>query len=243
MATIKSETKRVVDLTPSEKATMLGLLALEFLGTRREDFVRDLNEKEAVALLRSGSSGEIVGFSTFMLLDLAVGGRKVKAVFSGDTTVLPEFRSSGSIGIELGRYFLKALETFPEYEIYYVLISKGWRTYRVLPFFFKTFSPNPDAATPANDKAVMDAFGAHKYPREYDPAQGLIMFSRETQRLVPGSPDATPPANPDAHTRFFLEKNPTYLSGTELVCVGAVRADNFARPLARLIKSQPAHTS
>lgn len=238
MPKIMSQTKQIADLTSMERAAMFGLLSLEFLGTRRENFIHDLEEKEVVALLRRESyDGEIVGFSTLMLLDLPIEGRKVKAVFSGDTTVLPEFRSSSGIGVEVGRYFMKALETFPEHEIYYILISKGWRTYKVLPFFFKSFAPKYDTPTSIRDKAVMDAFGSVKYPKDYDPDRGLIAFSKETQRLVPGSIDAVPPHNPDSHTAFFLKKNATYLSGTELVCVGAVQAGNFTPPLIRLIKT------
>ena len=217
---------------------MFDLLSLEFLGTRREDFVRDLEEKDVVVLLRRESgAGEIVGFSTLMLLDLPVPGRKVKAVFSGDTTVLAEFRTSGGIGEGIGRYFMTALESFPGHEIYYVLISKGWRTYKVLPFFFKEYAPKQDSTTSASDQAVMDAFGSVKYPGLYDPATGLIVFPEETQRLIPGSIDAVPPPVPDPHTAFFLGKNPTYLSGTELVCVGVVDVANFAPPLARLIRT------
>lgn len=238
MPKIVSQTKQIAELTPSERATMFGLLSLEFLGTRREDFIHDLEEKDAVALLRKESrDGEIVGFSTLMLLELPIDGRKVRAVFSGDTTVLPEFRSSGGIGVEVGRYFMKALEKFPDHEIYYILISKGWRTYKVLPFFFKNFAPKHDAPTSIHDKAVMDAFGRVKYPEDYDPDQGLIMFSKETQRLIPGSIDAVPPQDPDLHTQFFLKKNPTYLSGTELVCVGSVQVANFAPPLVRLLRT------
>ena len=238
MPKIVSQTKQIAELTPSERATMFGLLSLEFLGTRREDFIHDLEEKDAVALLRKESrDGEIVGFSTLMLLELPIDGRKVRAVFSGDTTVLPEFRSSGGIGVEVGRYFMKALERFPDHEIYYVLISKGWRTYKVLPFFFKNFAPKHDTPTSVHDKAVMDAFGKVKYPEDYDPDQGLIMFSKETQRLIPGSIDAVPPQDPDLHTQFFLKKNPTYLSGTELVCVGSVQVANFAPPLVRLLRT------
>jgi hypothetical protein len=238
MPTIFSETKKATSLTPSEKATMLGLLSLEFLGTNPNEFVRDLSEKDAVALLRRDSpKGEIVGFSTLMILDLPIAGRSVKAVFSGDTTVLPEWRASSGMGIEVGRYFLKALEAFPGHEIYYVLISKGWRTYKVLPFFFQEFAPSPAKPTSAADKAVMDAFGRAKYPREYDPRTGLIMFSRETQRLVPGSIDAVPPSRPDPHTEFFLEKNPTYLSGTELVCIGRIGRENLAAPFVRVLKA------
>ncbi len=238
MPKIYNHSKPVGDLTHTEKATMFGLLSLEFLGMRREDFIRDLQEKDIVALLRREShDGEIVGFSTLMLLDLPIANRKVKAVFSGDTTVLPEFRTSGGIGIEIGRYFMKALEIFSQHEIYYILISKGWRTYKVLPFFFKNYAPKFDMPTSPQDKAVMDAFGSVKYPGDYDPELGLIMFSKETQRLIPGSIDAVPPHDPDKHTKFYLQKNPTYLSGTELVCVGRVEIENFAPPLTRLLKT------
>ena len=140
MPRVFRQTKPIAKLTSSERATMFGLLSLEFLGTCREDFIRDLEEKDVVALLRREScDGEIVGFSTLMILDLPIDGRGVKPVFSGDTTVLPEFRSGGGIGVEVGRYFMRALEAFPKHEIYYVLISKGWRTYQVLPFFFRHF--------------------------------------------------------------------------------------------------------
>lgn len=237
MLKIFSETKKVVDLTPSERAAMLGLLSIEFLGVRREDFTRDLMEKDVVMLLRKNNcDGEIVGFSTLMVLDLPVDGRKVKGVFSGDTTVLDEYRSSTGLGVQIGRYFLNTLESYPEHEIFYILISKGWRTYKILPFFFRKFTPKHDLQTSSEDKSVTDAFGKIKYPEEYDPDSGLIMFSKETQRLVPGSVDAVPPSDPDEHTRFFLERNKAYLSGTELVCVARIHESNFAPALVRLLK-------
>jgi len=237
MLKIISQTKKISNLTESEKNTMFKLLTLEFIGVCQKDFNHDLEEKDVAVLLRKKTSdGEIVGFSTLMLLDLPIIGRKVKVVFSGDTTVNPEFRTSGGIGIGIGHYFMKALEKFPKYEIYYVLISKGWRTYKVLPFFFKNFAPKNTEQTSSKIKDVMDAFGNMKYPNYYDTDKGLILFSKETQRLIPGSIDAVPPQNPDLHTRFFLEKNPSYLSGTELVCVGEVDIKNFASPLVRLIK-------
>ncbi len=238
MPKIVSQTKRVSDLTVSEKSTMFGLLSMEFLGATYIAFANDLKEKDSVALLRDGSiSGEIVGFSTLMVLDLPIPGRKVKAVFSGDTTVLPEFRTSRGMGLEVGSYFTKTMKEFPSFEIYYILISKGWRTYKILPFFFKDFSPKHDKPTPVLDKEVMDVFGRSKYPENYSEANGTIMFMGETQRLVPGSVDAIPPCNPDDHIQFFLKRNPTYLSGTELVCVGKVEVQNFATPLLRLLKA------
>lgn len=232
-----NHTVRIADLLPMERDAMFAILSLEFLGTRREDFEHDLEEKDVVALIRKETiNGDIVGFSTLVTLDLPIAGRKVRAIFSGDTMVLPEWRGGGGIGIEVSRYFLKEMRCFSEYEICYILISKGWRTYKCLPLLFNRFSPKHDAVASVYDKQVMDAFGSMKYPGNYDSENGIITVSGEAQRLIPGSVDAVPPKEPDAHTEFFLKKNPTYLSGTELVCVAEVKEENFAPPLLQVLK-------
>ena len=234
-----SETKSASSLSETELARMFELLSLEFLGVHREDFLRDLAEKESVMLLRAqGAQGMIVGFSTLMTLELPGANGPVRAVFSGDTTVLPQYRCSTGIGIEAVKYFLKTMQAFPGREIYYVLISKGWRTYRILPFFFKRFAPSYDAETSLEDTDIIDAFGRTKYPHSYEKGSGLIRFANEAQRLMPDTIDARPPAYEDEHVEFFIKKNPTYLSGTELVCVAKICFDNFTDAARRIARMQ-----
>ena len=236
MTHIVSQTKKVAACSEYEKETFYQLLCQGFLGVSWNDFMRDFQEKDAIMLLRKEhSEGEIVGWSTLMALTLPLPGEEVKAVFSGDTIVLPEYRSSTGFGVELVRYFMQVREQFPQHNVYYILISKGWRTYKILPFFFKEFSPRYDKPTSACDKAVMDAFGKKKYPQHYNPATGVITFS--PQRLRPGSIDAIP-LKVDAYTQFFLRSNPGYLSGNELVCVARVLPANFTNGLKRLISPQ-----
>ena len=233
MTRIVSQTKKVAACSEQEKETFYQLLCQGFLGVSWHDFMRDFQEKDAVMILRKEHcEGEIVGWSTLMVLPLALPGEEVKGIFSGDTVVLPEHRSSTGLGVELGRYFMHAYEQFPQHTVYYILISKGWRTYKLLAFFFKEFSPRYDKPTSAYDKAVIDAFGRKKYPHHYNPATGVITFS--PQRLRPGSIDAIP-AKVDAHTQFFLCANPGYLDGHELVCVGRVSPDNFTNGFKRLL--------
>ena len=233
MTRIMSQTKKVAACSEREKETFYQLLCQGFLGVSWSDFMRDFQEKDAVMILRKEhSEGEIVGWSTLMVLTLSLPGQEVKGIFSGDTAVLPEYRTSTGFGVELGRYFMHVREQFPQHRVYYILISKGWRTYKILPFFFKEFSPRYDKPTSAGDKAVMDAFGKKKYPRHYNPVTGVITFS--PQRLIPGSIDAIP-VKLDAHTQFFLHSNPGYLDGNELVCVARVSPDNFTNALKRLL--------
>jgi hypothetical protein len=236
MTHIASQTKKVAVCSEYEKEMFYQLLCQEFLGVTWDDFMRDFQEKDAVMILRKEhSEGEIVGWSTLMVLTLSLPGQEVKGIFSGDTVVLPEYRSGIGLGVELSRYFMHVRKQFPQHTVYYILISKGWRTYKILPFFFKEFSPRYDQPTSACDKAVMDTFGKMKYPRHYDPATGVVTFS--PQRLRPGSIDALP-MKLDVHTEFFLRANPGYLDGHELVCVARVSPENFTNGLKRLLSSE-----
>lgn len=235
MTHIVSQTKKVAACSEYEKETFYQLLCHEFIGASWHDFTRDFREKDAVMILRKEhSAGEIVGWSTLMVLTLAVPGQEVKGIFSGDTAVLPEYRNSTGLGVELSRYFMQVYEQFPRHDVNYILISKGWRTYKILPFFFKEFAPRYDRPTSANDKAVMDAFGQKKYPQHYQPASGVVTFS--PQRVRPESIDAIP-AKMDAHTRFFLSSNPGYLEGHELVCIARIAPDNFTNGLKRVLRA------
>ncbi len=232
MARIVSQTKTISACSEQEKDDFYRLLSQDFLGVTREDFERDFGEKEAVMILRKeDEAGEIVGWSTLKMLALALPDEEVMGVFSGDTVVLPQYRTSFGMGKELVRYFLHACERFPHHKVYYLLTSKGWRTYKIMPFYFKDFAPHPDKPTTPFDQMVIDAFGRTKYPDHYDPATGLVTFG--AQRVRPDGVDAAP-EHPDRYAEYFLERNPHYLDGHELVCIGRITTDNFTGAARRL---------
>jgi hypothetical protein len=231
---IVSLTTRIGELSATDRDVCFNLLSHYFLDIRRNDFERDFAEKEAVLMLRSETAaGPIVGFSTIMTLPLAVLGRRVRAIFSGDTVVDPRYRFSSGVFRELGSYFLDTLSRFPAEEVYYLLISKGWRTYKLLPSLFRHFSPSADGVSPS-ERAVISAFGSSKYPDSFDLATGVIRGGAGAPRVRPDGIDAIP-TRIDAHTAFFLEANPGYLDGDELVCAGHVTPENFAAPLRRVL--------
>src|SRR5258707_10290956 len=100
MTHIVSQTKKVAACSEHEKETFYQLLCQGFLGISWHDFWRDFQEKDAVMILRKEhSEGEIVGWSTLMVLTLSLPTTEVKGVFSGDTIVLPEYRSSIGLGL------------------------------------------------------------------------------------------------------------------------------------------------
>lgn len=236
MSAVTSTTKPVQGLSSGEREQMFRLMDANYLGVDRRTFAADLGEKESVFLLLDRDSGAIVGFSTVMVLDLTISSGPVKVVFSGDTIVAREYRRTTGLGVELGRYFRALLQRFPGTPIYWILTSKGCRTYRLLPFLFLTFSPCFDRPTPPLHREVRDAFGAKKYPQEYDPGAGLIRYRGEAQRLRPGVADATEGRLSDPHTRFFFQVNPKHMRGDDLVCVAEVAEHILSKGFRRLLE-------
>ena len=157
-------TKPVSSLLYSERKQMLELMMLYYDRVTEEQFNRDLDEKEAVMTMLDPKTLKIVGFSTLMILDLKVENRLIKGFFSGDTVVHADYRKTTTMGVELGKNFLSASKRFPENQIFWILISKGCRTYRLLPIFFREWYPRYDCDTPEFAKKVIDAFGKVKYP-------------------------------------------------------------------------------
>ena len=232
MIEIVGETLPTAACRSAERRACFDLLDRLFLGVTWAEFVRDFEEKDAVMLLRDGATGTIGGFSTVTELELEVADELVPIVYSGDTAVLPEYRTSFALGQELARQFLAAYERHPGRPVSYVLISKGWRTYKILPFFFREFFPCHDAATPPAARALMDAFGAARFPAQYD--DGVIRFAEDAPRLRPDGVDAFPDRD-DVHTAFFRRANGGYLDGDELVCTARIDPANFTRQLTRLL--------
>ena len=238
MVEIEHATVGVGSLTGRERGEMLLLMEKYYLGVERRTFERDLDEKEHVMLLRDrADGGRVVGFSTLMSLEVEVCGRPVRAIFSGDTVVEERFRRSRGLAYEVTRYFAALLESSAA-PLYYVLICKGWRTYRILPFLFRQFSPRFDRPTADAHRQMMHAFGAQRYPEEYDAESGLIVFRGRTQRIRPGSAEALGRTRGDPHLEFFARKNPDHLRGDELVCVAPVAAWNFTEAFRKLLRAE-----
>jgi len=224
----------VSELQPSDRERMFQLLSESYLGVKREIFDRDLAAKEHVILLRS-SKGEIVGFSTQARYRLTLADRTVVVLFSGDTIVTEEHRGTFETAREICRYFQRTLSEHPYDEIYWLLICKGWRTYRVLRLLFKDYAPRADAPDPSAFRDVADAFGNAKYPGFYYPFSRLIVFPGETQRIRPGSSEAIDRRRSDPSLLFFEKANPGHERGDELVCVAPIREDNFTAAVLRIL--------
>lgn len=222
------------ELSKQEEDQMLVLMADHYDGVSETHFRKDLRDKRWVILLRDEASREISGFSTYTLLDeRIIDGVRTRAIFSGDTIIKRShwgcwelFKLFGRLSYSLHTAFKKDGVT-----LYWHLISKGYKTYRLLPGFFKKFYPCCDEETPFFEKKVLESCAQQKYPSEFDCRTGVIHFSEPRDRLKDGVADVSEKLLKDKHIDFFCRANPYHSQGDELACIAEFSPGNL-RPAA-----------
>lgn len=227
----------VAECNGDDQGAMFSLLRSYFDGVCWEDFRHDLTEKDRVMLLTESESNTIVGFSTLMRLTVATCDGPITIVFSGDTVVDESSRSYCGFGYALAEYFELARREAGTRPAYYVLISKGWRTYRIMPFMFQRFYPTHTAVTPESVRRIITAFGRTKYPELYDERRGLILGRPLGPRIRHDGPDVVSAHRlADPHVSFFTVANPHHNLGDELVCIADLNIANYTPTFTRMIR-------
>ncbi len=226
---------RRAQLGPTDQAEMFRLMDRHYAGVRRDVFESDLAEKTWVIQVRNVATGELCGFSTQMILNAALDGAPIKALFSGDTIIDPQYWGDHSLIQAGGRLAMSLIDDLPGVELYWFLISAGYKTYRFLPIFFREFFPRFDQAIPPRAQQVIDMLAGQKLPKGYDRATGVIRAGAGTYRLREGVADVTESRMQDPHVRFFVSRNPGHACGDELCCLARLSKANFTHAADRVL--------
>jgi hypothetical protein len=234
---LSGEVRRRSDLINSECARMYALLARYFANTAREQFERDLAEKEWVILLRDKVTNQVQGFSTLMCYRLMADAQPVVAFFSGDTIIARDYWGETALPRLWGRHVFSLADQIQDARVYWFLISSGYKTYRYLPLFFREFYPSYERATPSHVKRLLDRLGSMKFGDEYDAARGVIRFHHSAP-LQDGVAELTPQRLKDPHVRFFAQANPGYARGDELACLAELTRANLTPAAVRMIEGK-----
>jgi hypothetical protein len=226
-------------VTRAQRGEMFALMDRHYENVTPAGFAADLAEKRWVILLLDPQTEAVCGFSTQMTLDVRVEGRPVTALFSGDTIVDRDRWGDGALARVWGCLALTLIDAAGGGELYWFLLSKGYKTYRFLPVFFHEFYPRHDAPTPPWAAAVIGALGRHKYPGRYDPANGVVRGGPGQDRLRSGIADVTSARLADPDVRHFAARNPGHAQGDELCCVAPLTRANFTPAAYRAIGPEP----
>jgi hypothetical protein len=215
-----------------QRDEMFSLLARHFEGVTRDQFESDLAEKNWVLEVRRDQ--HLLGFSTLLLREAEFQGQPITVVYSGDTIVAPEAWGSPI----LARSWIAAVNTlraaFPNRPCYWLLLTSGFRTYRFLPVFWRSFYPRYNETTPPAVQQLMSELAREQYGSRYDATAGVVRFPQPQQ--LRGALAEIPRgriANP--HVAFFLKRNPAYRAGEELVCITQIDEANLSPAGRRMV--------
>jgi hypothetical protein len=215
----------VCNLTQEEITRMLRLMREYYLNVNDVEFRNDLFKKDKVILLMD--NGELCGFSTWMQFRHICNEQQVNIIYSGDTITDADHRNSMALPVAWGNLMASILDQDSHTPLFWLLTSKGYKTYRFLPVFFKTFFPSYRCVTPDFERSLMISLARQKFGDKFDPETQVVRVAEGSQCLRPGVGDITPTRLRDEHVDFFYKSNPNYGRGDELVCLARCSRDNI----------------
>jgi hypothetical protein len=228
----------VESLTPGDCQQLWGLMESHYDGMEPRQFLDDLAEKQWVITLRC-PDGNLVGFSTQTLLPVP-GHAECLALYSGDTVVAAAYRRTTVLAGLWGMFALQLAEAHRDQRLFWFLISKGYKTYRFLPVFFREYYPCDDRAMPADLRAMLAALARERFGDRYDPLRQIIVATEDGCRLRPGVAPVNPARLSDTAVRYFVTANPGHARGDELCCLAPLHRDNFTPAAWRVINAASA---
>lgn len=223
--------KRIAEMTEDEQASMQQLYLAHYDGCTEQQVLADLQDKNEVILVRF--NGEIVGFTTLKVFECPWEQRTVRIVFSGDTVVDRAHWGQQALAFAWIEKMGALKRERPELEMYWFLIVKGHRTYKYLPVFGKSFYPHWEIDR-SDLKPLADDLAKMRFGPDYNPASGIVEFAQSKGHLKADIALPTEEEMSKDSVRFFLERNPNYIHGHELVCLCEISEQNM-KPLTRRI--------
>lgn len=219
----------VGEIDTATRQAMQRLYARCYGGSSPELFFGDLDAKDEVLLLYDGTT--LAGFTSYQFYRQIVGQERIHVVYSGDTVVAPEYWGQQALAFAWIRR-MGAYKRFHSSEpLYWLLLVKGHRTFRYLPAFSKVFYPHWDGRG-GELKTLADRLAAEKFGKHYNREKGVVEFPESRGHLK--SDIAIPKKREMSRedVRFFVQRNPHYRQGHELVCLCRLESANL-KPLAQ----------
>jgi hypothetical protein len=220
--------------TPLKK-NMFSLFSRYYADVDFERFAADLSEKTSVIMLWDKSNAAaplLFGFSTVLIRELTEGGR---IIYSGDTVVDSDYWGSRTLQTAFSRMLFQTRLRHPFSPLYWMLISKGFKTYMLMRRNFRDSHPNCYQEPPSALLKIKHEFYRGKFGVNYKDGSSVIDFGHSLGRVkdqlaVPTERDLK---NPEV--RFFLQKNPRFAEGVELACIANVRWSDIAWMISKYV--------
>lgn len=217
--------KSVTNLDQKLIQEMYHLFENYYVDISFDQFVADLSEKTHVLFIRNEQNA-LVGFSTIFrkkLPEVAPG----TFLFSGDTVIRQDFWGTKYLQKAFFYFILKTKLQSPFQPVYWMLISKGFKTYLMMKRNFISCWPRREGKTPSKLKQVQDRFYHLKFGNDYHAQKDLIIFEKSKGAVKGDMAAPTSESLKELDIQFFLKKNPNYTEGEELSCITEILWKDF----------------
>lgn len=231
MSGLTAQIISIEELSESDGEQMYSLYDKYYGNPGPDVFKSDLASKNHVIILRDERQN-LRGFTTLSVLSLNVGGNQLRGIYSGDTIVHHDHWGDQQLAFNWIRLAGRIHAQVPEIPLYWFLIVKGHRTYRYLNVFAKQFFPCWQYKTPDYEQSVIDSFATHQFGEYYNRETGVLHFPESRGHLRKKWAIVSEQARDRPEVKYFLERNPGYHYGDELVCLTRLDTCNL-KPLAR----------
>lgn len=209
--------------------------------TKFSVFEEDFKKKSGAILIFHPKTNKVVGFSTVAIQHFVLDGKKYTTLFSGDTVIEKEFWGTRALQATMLKLLIKLRFTYPLDELYWLLISKGYKTYLLLANNYYVYYPHVKGKHQYLSK-VVEHYCQTFFAKYYDKESGLLNFGSDYQPLKGEvAPITNEMRENNPKIRFFEEKNPTWAQGTELPCIGEIAWKDLARYPLRFFTKPTSH--
>ena len=226
MAKLSASYHDIDALDAAMRAAMYALFNRYYASVNTDLFIHDLEGKTIAILLRDGD-GELQGFSTLEVINFETDSGLATALYSGDTIISHHHWGEQQLSYAWCYFAGQVKAQQPHIPLYWFLIVKGHRTYRYLPAFTRKFYPNYREATPAQLQSIIDQLATRKFRDAYQTDAGILHFPESRGHLRPEWDELSDDIIRKPHVAFFLQKNPDYALGDELVCLTELNDKNM----------------
>lgn len=209
--------KTIEQLNPMTLSEMYHLFEKYYVDISYDQFVEDLKEKTHVLFIRN-EQNVLVGFSTIFRKKMPDVGEGT-FLYSGDTVIREDYWGTKYLQKAFFYFILKAKLASPFKPVYWMLISKGFKTYMMMKRNFISCWPRKEGATPTQLKQVQDNFYKKKFGLAYKKEIDLIVFEKSKGAVKGDIAAPSEESRKDLDIQFFLKKNPNYSEGEELACI------------------------
>lgn len=231
---LKYQIKKVSEITAVQQDEMFELMENHYENVHLSEFLFDLSEKQWVILLLT-QEDKIVGFSTQVLIfpeDSSEFSNSI-VLFSGDTIISHEHWGSVTLPVAFLHLVNTIQDAYPTQRIFWMLISKGLRTFKFLSVFLKEYYPCHFTQTPQPIHNLMQYMGNRKFGERYKAERGIIEAVSNGQFL---KEEFQPQKTLDnAVAKFFYSSNPGFYKGDELLCMAEIAEDNLHPFIKRMV--------